>query len=119
LLAPIYGWFTEGFDTRDLKEAKALLDAGGIMRHIVAREPSWNVGLWHSKLPTAGKSSQPFITNTAEHGRQQSHRRRASTLDELERTHCIRRYVVNGSAYLEIPNSLKHQISRGLMEESQ
>jgi hypothetical protein len=25
-LAPIYGWFTEGFDTRDLKEAKALLD---------------------------------------------------------------------------------------------
>ena len=26
LLAPIYGWFTEGFDTKDLKEAKALLD---------------------------------------------------------------------------------------------
>ena len=26
LLGPIYGWFTEGFDTRDLKEAKALLD---------------------------------------------------------------------------------------------
>jgi predicted ATPase len=26
LLAPIYGWFTEGFGTRDLKEAKALLD---------------------------------------------------------------------------------------------
>jgi predicted ATPase len=26
LLAPIYGWFSEGFDTRDLKEAKALLD---------------------------------------------------------------------------------------------
>jgi len=25
LLAPIYGWFTEGFDTRDLKEAEALL----------------------------------------------------------------------------------------------
>jgi tetratricopeptide (TPR) repeat protein len=25
LLSPIYGWFTEGFDTRDLKEAKALL----------------------------------------------------------------------------------------------
>jgi predicted ATPase len=25
LLAPIYGWFTEGFDTRDLKEVKALL----------------------------------------------------------------------------------------------
>jgi hypothetical protein len=24
---PVYGWFTEGFDTHDLKEAKALLDA--------------------------------------------------------------------------------------------
>jgi predicted ATPase len=27
MLADIYGWFTEGFDTRDLKEAKALLEA--------------------------------------------------------------------------------------------
>jgi predicted ATPase len=27
LLAPVYGWFTEGLDTRDLKEAKALLHA--------------------------------------------------------------------------------------------
>jgi predicted ATPase len=26
LLAPVYGWFNEGFDTRDLKEAKLLLD---------------------------------------------------------------------------------------------
>ena len=26
LLAPLYGWFTEGFDTSDMKEAKALLD---------------------------------------------------------------------------------------------
>jgi predicted ATPase len=26
LLAPIYGWFTKGFETRDLREAKALLD---------------------------------------------------------------------------------------------
>jgi predicted ATPase len=29
LLAPVYGWFTEGFDTADLKEAKALLDELG------------------------------------------------------------------------------------------
>jgi class 3 adenylate cyclase/tetratricopeptide (TPR) repeat protein len=29
LLAPVYGWFTEGFDTADLKEAKALLDGLG------------------------------------------------------------------------------------------
>jgi len=26
LLSPVYGWFIEGFDTRDLKEAKALLE---------------------------------------------------------------------------------------------
>jgi len=29
LLASVYGWFTEGFDTPDLKEAKALLDELG------------------------------------------------------------------------------------------
>jgi predicted ATPase len=29
LLAPIYGWFTEGFDTADLQEAKALLTTLG------------------------------------------------------------------------------------------
>jgi len=28
-LAPVYDWFTEGFDTADLKEAKALLDELG------------------------------------------------------------------------------------------
>jgi predicted ATPase len=26
LLAPVYGWFTEGLDTRDLRGAKVLLD---------------------------------------------------------------------------------------------
>ena len=26
ILAPVYGWFTEGFDTLDLKQAKALLN---------------------------------------------------------------------------------------------
>jgi hypothetical protein len=29
LLAPVYGWFTQGFDTLDLKEAKALLEELG------------------------------------------------------------------------------------------
>jgi predicted ATPase len=29
LLAPVYPWFTEGFNTRDLKEAKALVDELG------------------------------------------------------------------------------------------
>jgi predicted ATPase len=35
LLAPLYGWFTEGFDTTDLPEAKALLEAlrAGSDRH--------------------------------------------------------------------------------------
>ena len=27
VLAPVYVWFTEGFDTKDLREARALLDA--------------------------------------------------------------------------------------------
>jgi hypothetical protein len=26
LLAPVYGWFTEGYETKDLKEARALLE---------------------------------------------------------------------------------------------
>src|SRR5262249_36486891 len=33
LLASVYNWFTEGFDTADLKDAKALLDALGEQRH--------------------------------------------------------------------------------------
>jgi hypothetical protein len=36
LLAPVYDWFTEGFDTLDLKEAKALLVGG--MRDVVLPE---------------------------------------------------------------------------------
>jgi predicted ATPase len=35
LLAPVYGWFTEGFDTRDLKEAKALLDGRRLDRALL------------------------------------------------------------------------------------
>jgi class 3 adenylate cyclase/predicted ATPase len=35
LLAPVYHWFTEGFDTADLQDAKALLDALGEQRHDV------------------------------------------------------------------------------------
>jgi len=27
VLAPVYGWFTEGFETKDVREARALLDA--------------------------------------------------------------------------------------------
>ena len=32
LLAEIYGWFTEGFDTQDMQEAKALLDELAVKR---------------------------------------------------------------------------------------
>jgi predicted ATPase len=40
LLAPVYGWFTEGFGTPDLKEAKALLDElNGSSAPTVLREP--------------------------------------------------------------------------------
>jgi hypothetical protein len=59
LLAPVYGWFTEGFDTLDLKEAKALLeqDLGGQVRSM----PVPNSETWSSSdadepnaLPAAG-----------------------------------------------------------------
>jgi hypothetical protein len=33
ILADIYNWFTEGFDTADLKEAKALLEELGVTEH--------------------------------------------------------------------------------------
>jgi predicted ATPase len=38
VLAPVYGWFTEGFDTRDLKEAEALLGELGASGHRVQRD---------------------------------------------------------------------------------
>jgi MalT-like TPR region len=38
LLAPVYNWFTEGFDTKDLKEGKALLDELG--------EEAMPINLW-------------------------------------------------------------------------
>ncbi len=34
LLTPVYGWFTEGFDTADLQEAKALLNELGAERKL-------------------------------------------------------------------------------------
>jgi predicted ATPase len=37
LLAPVYDWFTEGFDTKDLQEAKALLAE---LRKLPQRSPS-------------------------------------------------------------------------------
>jgi predicted ATPase len=39
LLAPVYGWFTEGFDTADLREARALLETLPREAHARARSP--------------------------------------------------------------------------------
>ena len=48
LLAPIYGWFTEGFDTADLQEAKALLEELGA-ETVVDRTPQLHFAqCWHS-----------------------------------------------------------------------
>jgi predicted ATPase len=52
LLAPIYGWFTEGFDTADLQEAKALLQE--LERGALARSPA----LSHQALPTMGSVAE-------------------------------------------------------------
>ncbi len=44
LLAPVYGWFTEGFDTLDLREAKALMEQLtilGLLSHIWLVWPNW------------------------------------------------------------------------------
>jgi hypothetical protein len=48
LLAPVYGWFTEGFDTRDLKEAKALLEAW--RRGRLRSQTGWESSGGHSIL---------------------------------------------------------------------
>jgi predicted ATPase len=37
LLAPVYGWFTEGFDTRDLKEAKAFVGGVGCLMTSISK----------------------------------------------------------------------------------
>ena len=38
LLAPVYGWFTEGFETRDLKEAKVLLKGVGGVKRLLRKQ---------------------------------------------------------------------------------
>ena len=53
LLAPVYGWFTEGFDTLDLKEAKALLRRVGGMNWRCAHGGS-DERARHRKVSTVG-----------------------------------------------------------------
>ena len=52
LLAPVYGWFTEGFDTLDLKEAKALLEELGDIgvRHRRGYRIDPRCAQWRSRL---------------------------------------------------------------------
>ena len=44
LLAPVHGWFTEGFDTEDLKQAKALLDE--LVERFLPLDVTSNFRLW-------------------------------------------------------------------------
>jgi hypothetical protein len=66
LLAPVYGWFTEGFNTLDLKEAKALLDAlaSELARPRLRVSVSWGrpSGRFpHSRRRRAGKRCVGFL----------------------------------------------------------
>jgi predicted ATPase len=66
LLAPVYGWFTEGFDTPDLKEAKALivcrLSAGG--RWIRTLGPPVEDGAWACSGGATASSGGPIEVRT-------------------------------------------------------
>jgi predicted ATPase len=60
LVAPVYGWFTEGFDTLDLKEAKALLDELHARQQFSKRPLRWTlparcvaVVLWNASVAVA------------------------------------------------------------------
>ena len=55
LLAPVYGWFTEGFDTLDLKEAKACSRVGGMS--VPTPQP---IAEWLEKLGL-GQYGQRFV----------------------------------------------------------
>ena len=58
LLAPVYGWFSEGFDTRDLKEAKALLEE-------LASVKAPQACLTHApRLPLASRVRQRIIARS-------------------------------------------------------
>jgi hypothetical protein len=59
LLAPIYGWFTEGFDMPDLKDAKALLDKTRCLAvyAFLTTSLAVKVRMWHN--PAALATGQP------------------------------------------------------------
>ena len=60
LLAPVYGRFTEGFDTRDLKEAKALARSVGV----VGLCSSQSVRFSRSSIPSCVCPNGPLLAAT-------------------------------------------------------
>jgi len=65
LLADIYNWFTEGFDTADLKEAKALLDELSKLNALTieGRPPAWRASAQDYDSNGPG-SEKPSIDST-------------------------------------------------------
>jgi hypothetical protein len=67
LLAPIYGWFTEDFETHDLKEAKALLDELPLQGSSLANNPylggAGPIIVWRGKVARQRRAS-------VDHGRE-------------------------------------------------
>jgi predicted ATPase len=53
LLAPVYGWFTEGFDTLDLKEARALLRRLGGVTAAATKDCGLARKAWHVRVRPA------------------------------------------------------------------
>jgi hypothetical protein len=66
LLAPVYGWFIEGFDTADLKEAKALLDELRLFRSSACPAVSWMAAWTVCSLSKRFRRAGPFSDTSAE-----------------------------------------------------
>lgn len=60
MLAGIYGWFTEGFDTADLKDAKALLDELNQNQGVVELPSLARAEKWQAALVPGCESPAPF-----------------------------------------------------------
>ena len=65
LLAPVYGWFTEGFDTRDLKEAKALLELPFVVKLLVSQLRQTSLTLIFIRRPR-GRLAKQFPSDAVE-----------------------------------------------------
>jgi hypothetical protein len=92
MLADIYGWFTEGFDTADLKEAKALLHA---LRKMSQRQPGRRIILRRMRIEA--RAGVPGVQSTGEY--------RGAILQEMRHRNrrCETRYS-RGQPFLRIAN---------------